>query len=125
MFSKNKLTYPSPLKYNILDISIDIRIRSLYNVCIMSSVLLTVKTDRDTKAKLKSFAEELGVTSSALVNLVVKQALRDKRLVLTTELEPTPYLEKIMYEAEKDYKAGRNISGPFKTVDEMFVELEK
>jgi DNA-damage-inducible protein J len=76
----------------------------------MSSVLLTVKTDQDTKEKLKNFAAELGISSTAFVNMLVKQALRERRIVLSVDLEPTPYLEKVMREAEEDYKAGRNIS---------------
>ena len=76
----------------------------------MSSVLLTVKTDSATKQQLKSFATELGVSITAFVNMVVKQALRDRRVVLTTDLEPTPYLKKIMRKAEADYKAGKNIT---------------
>lgn len=82
----------------------------MYNVCIMSTTLLSIKTDEQTKQELKDFAAELGVTSTALVNMVVKQALRDRRLVLTTELEPTPYLEQIMREAEADYAADHNIT---------------
>lgn len=76
----------------------------------MNSVLLSIKTDATTKAQLKAFAAELGVSSTAFVNMVVKQALRDRRVVLSTELEPTPYLEKIMREAEADYKADREIT---------------
>ena len=76
----------------------------------MSNVLLTIKTDPDTKAQLKTFAAELGVSSTAFVNMVVKQALRDRRIVLSTTLEPTPYLEKIMREAEDDYKYDRDIT---------------
>lgn len=88
----------------------------------MNSVLLTVKTDVDTKTKLKSFAQELGVTSSALVNMVVKQALREKRLVLDTTLKPTPYLEKVTREAEDDYKNDRNITHT-KSSQEALVHL--
>ncbi len=76
----------------------------------MNSVLLSIKTDAQTKRGLKDFAAELGVSSTALVNLVVRQALRDRRVVLTTHLEPTPYLESIMREAEADYRADRNIT---------------
>ena len=76
----------------------------------MSSVLLTVKTDLVTKKQLKTFAAELGVSITAFVNMVVKQALRDRRVVLSTDLEPTPYLKKIMRKAEADYKAGKNIT---------------
>lgn len=76
----------------------------------MSSVLLSIKTDDQTKQDLKAFATELGVSSTALVNLVVKQALRDRRVVLSTALEPTPYLEDIMRKANTDYAADRNIT---------------
>ncbi len=76
----------------------------------MNSVLLSIKTDQQTKQALKDFAAELGISTTAFVNMVVKQALRDKRVVLTGSLEPTPYLEKIIKEAEADYKAGRNIT---------------
>lgn len=76
----------------------------------MSNVLLSIKTDEDTKRELKKFAAELGVSSTAFVNMVVKQALRDRRVVLGTNLQPTPYLEEIIKEAEADYKAGRNIT---------------
>lgn len=74
------------------------------------SVLLSIKTDEKTKQDLRAFAAELGVSSTAFVNMVIKQALRDRRLVLSTGLEPTPYLAEIMREAEADYKAGRNIT---------------
>ncbi len=56
----------------------------------MNNVLLSIKTDEQTKQELKNFASELGVSSTAFVNMVVKQALRDRRLVLSTDLEPTP-----------------------------------
>jgi addiction module RelB/DinJ family antitoxin len=91
----------------------------------MSTVLLSIKTDSDTKDELKSFAAELGVSTTAFVNLLVKQVLRDRRVVLSTALEPTPYLEKIMREVETDLKTGKNISPEFDSVDAMFEYLEK
>lgn len=75
----------------------------------MSSVLLTIKTDPDTKQQLKTFAAELGVSSTAFVNMVVKQALRERRVVLSINLEPTPYLEQLMRDADADHAANRNI----------------
>jgi len=76
----------------------------------MNNVLLSIKTDEKTKQELKDFASELGVSSTAFVNMVVRQALRDRRVVLSTSLEPTPYLEKIMRVADADYAANRNIT---------------
>ena len=76
----------------------------------MSNVLLSIKTDEKTKQDLQSFAAELGISSTAFVNMVVRQALRDRRIVLSADLEPTPYLEAIMTEAEADYAADRDIT---------------
>jgi antitoxin component of RelBE/YafQ-DinJ toxin-antitoxin module len=76
----------------------------------MSNTLLSIKTDEQTKSDLQAFAAELGISSTAFVNMVVRQALRDRRIVLSTELEPTPYLEKIMGDAEIDYKADKDIT---------------
>ncbi|HJQ08050.1 MAG TPA: hypothetical protein VJ836_01055 [Candidatus Saccharimonadales bacterium] len=76
----------------------------------MSNVLLSIKTDEKTKQELRDFAAELGVSSTAFVNMVIKQALRDRRVVLSTGLEPTPYLEDIMRTAEADYAADRDIT---------------
>lgn len=76
----------------------------------MNSVLLSIKTDKKTKQQLKDFAAELGVSSTAFVNMVIKQALRDRMVVLATDLQPTPYLKKLIQEAEADYAADRNIT---------------
>lgn len=85
-------------------------IRCAYNVCSMSTVLLSIKTDEPTKRGLQEFAAELGISSTAFVNLLIRQALRDRRIVLSTELEPTPYLEEIMRQADADYAADRDIT---------------
>src|SRR5690348_4024499 len=78
----------------------DTRIRYIYSVRIMSNVLLSIKTDEQTKRDLKAFASELGMTTTTLINVVIRQALRNRRVVLTTGLTPTPYLENIITEVE-------------------------
>ncbi len=76
----------------------------------MNNVLLSIKTDMQTKQDLKDFSTELGVTTTAFVNMVVRQALRDRRVTLSTGLVPTPYLEGLIRTADADYAAGRNIT---------------
>jgi antitoxin component of RelBE/YafQ-DinJ toxin-antitoxin module len=71
---------------------------------------LNVKIDVKTKQSLKDFAAELGVPVSSLVNGSIKQMLRERKVVFSTALSPTPYLEKVMREAEADLAAGRNIT---------------
>lgn len=91
----------------------------------MNNALLSIRTDKETKKEISEFASSVGLSVSAFATVVLKQAVRDRRVVLMPSLEPTPYLEKILKEAEADYKAGRNIVGPFETAEEMIVSLEE
>lgn len=72
----------------------------------MNNALLSIKTDDETKRALKEFAAELGTTSAGLANMLIKQALRDRSITLSTMLKPTPYLEEIMRESEAGYEKG-------------------
>lgn len=91
----------------------------------MNNVLLSIKTDKKTKQDLKDFAAELGVSSTAFVNMVIRQALRERRVVLSGNLKPTPYLEEVMRKADADYAAGRNITTvkDEKELDALFKNL--
>jgi antitoxin component of RelBE/YafQ-DinJ toxin-antitoxin module len=89
----------------------------------MSSVLLTVKTDAGTKKELKALAVEFGISITSLVNMLVKQTIRDRRITLSAALEPTPYLEKIMRKAEDDYKADRDITHTY-SAEEALAHLD-
>ena len=86
---------------------------------------LNVKIDAKTKQSLKEFAAEVGVPVSSLINGTIKQMLRDRKVVFSTALEPTPYLAKILKEAEADIATGQNLSPTFESVDDMFDHLEK
>ena len=91
----------------------------------MSSTLLSIRTNDQVKKKIANFAASLGLSTSAFATAVLLQAVREKKVVLTSPLEPTPYLEKIIEKADKDYKAGRNIVGPFNNPEDMIAALEK
>jgi antitoxin component of RelBE/YafQ-DinJ toxin-antitoxin module len=82
----------------------------IYNVIIMSDALLSIRTDNATKKEVTEFASSVGLSVSAFVTVILKQAVKEGRVVLTPNLEPTPYLEKLMKEALADYKAGKNIT---------------
>jgi antitoxin component of RelBE/YafQ-DinJ toxin-antitoxin module len=76
----------------------------------MNNVILNIKTDATTKQQLQKFAAELGIPVSVIMNAQIKQMLRDRKIVLSTELEPTPYLEKIMDQVESDLIANKNMT---------------
>lgn len=88
--------------------------------------LISVKTDPKVKEQAKKLASEMGLTLSALVTIQLKQAIRTQTVTLSTEsYTPTPYLEKILEKADKDIKAGRNLSPAFDTAEEAIAWLKK
>jgi antitoxin component of RelBE/YafQ-DinJ toxin-antitoxin module len=86
---------------------------------------LNVKIDSQVKRELKDFANEVGVPVSSLVNGTIRQMLRNRSVTFSTTLEPTPYLAKILREAEADIAEGKNLSPVFDDVDDMFAHLKK
>jgi antitoxin component of RelBE/YafQ-DinJ toxin-antitoxin module len=75
----------------------------------MNTATLNIKTDPDTKEQLKAFAAQVGLPVSALLNAQIKQMLRNGKVEFSTKLEPTPYLETIIKEAQADHKASKNV----------------
>jgi antitoxin component of RelBE/YafQ-DinJ toxin-antitoxin module len=69
---------------------------------------MNIRLDVQTRRELKKFADKVGIPASSLVNASIREMLRKQEITLST-LEPTPYLEKIINEAEADYAAGKNI----------------
>lgn len=90
-----------------------------------NTAALTIRTDPRTKKAIADFADSVGMSTSAFATVVLLQAVRDRQVVLTPLLEPTPYLESVMRKADADIKAGRNVSKAYDDVDEFFSDLEK
>ena len=74
------------------------------------TITMNIRMDEDTRKRLKEFAGQVGIPATSLVNASIKQMLRSQQVTFNTSLEPTPYLEKLLKEAEADYKADRNIT---------------
>lgn len=72
----------------------------------MNSALLSIRTDDKTKKEVTDFAASVGLSLSAFVTVVLKQAVREGRVVLS----PTPELAQTMLQARADRKAGRNVT---------------
>jgi addiction module RelB/DinJ family antitoxin len=72
----------------------------------MNTTALTIRTDAQTKREVTKFADSLGLSVSALVTVLLKQAVREGQIVLS----PTPYLQNIIRESEADYAADKHIT---------------
>ncbi len=85
--------------------------------------ILNFKTDKKLKADAKKVAVELGVPLSTVMNAFLKQFVRDKEITFSAnQYRPTPYLARLIDEAQKEYDAGET-SGPFDTVDDLMKHL--
>ena len=90
-----------------------------------NTAALTIRTDPKTKKVIADFASSVGLSTSAFATAILLQAVREQQVLLTPALEPTPYLKKIMRQADADIKAGKNISKAYSNVDDFFSDLDK
>jgi antitoxin component of RelBE/YafQ-DinJ toxin-antitoxin module len=57
----------------------------------MNTTTIHIKTDVKTRDEARKVAEDFGFSLTSLVNALLKQIARSKRLTLSIEEEPTPY----------------------------------
>jgi len=86
--------------------------------------MVSIKLDPRIKKEAQQAAEDLGLTLSAVVNAQLHEFARVKELHVGGALRPTPYLERVLLEAEKDIASGR-VSGPFKSIAAFKKHLSK
>lgn len=86
--------------------------------------LINIKTDREVKISAQKLAKELGLSLSAVVNAYLKQFVRSQAVDFSVAPQMTPKLEKLLDQVEYDLARGKNISGPFDSVDEFVKSLK-
>ena len=83
--------------------------------------MVHVRVSKKLKDEAMKVSRDLGLSLS----LVTEQAFRDlvasKRLIVEKPLVPTPYLEKILEEVDRDVRENnkKKFSGPFTTATEV------
>jgi len=95
------------------------------NTQISTKTVLNIKIDKKIKEEAQKLAKSLGLNLSQIANASYKQFIRSREFTFTEGYTMTPYLEKVIEEAERDYKAGKNISPAFVSVDEAMEWLNK
>jgi hypothetical protein len=66
----------------------------------------------------------LGLSLSAVINAYLKQFVRSQAVDFSVAPQMTPKLEKLLDQVEYDLARGKNISGPFDSVDEFVKSLK-
>jgi len=76
----------------------------------MTTTTIHIKTEITTRDDAKKVAEEFGFTLTSLVNALLRQIARTRRLALNLEENPNHYMIDSLKQSEADVKAGRVIS---------------
>lgn len=89
----------------------------------MNTTTIHIKTDVKTRDEAKKVAEDFGFSLTSLVNAMLRQIARTKRLNLSLDENPTPYMIEALRQSEEYVKAGRVIT--FKTGKDALDYLKK
>lgn len=92
----------------------------LYFVC-MNTTTLNLRIDAKLKKEASKLAESLGLSLSTMIKSLLRKVVREKKVEI--ELEPTPYLEKILRESEKERAEGY-VSPPFGSAADAIAWLD-
>jgi addiction module RelB/DinJ family antitoxin len=71
----------------------------------MQVTTIHIKTDTKTRDEAKKVAEDFGFTLTSLVNAMLRQIARTKRLTLSMDETPNQYMIEGLRESEEDVKA--------------------
>lgn len=88
----------------------------------MNTNVIVIKTPAQTKAQAKEIANEFGLSLSGLINMLLKQVIRDKGIKLHIDEKPTQYLLEALKQSDEDIKAGKVTS--FKSTKDMLDYLD-
>ncbi len=91
----------------------------------MDTAVINIRVDPNVKTQFQKVADELGLGVSSLLNALMRQVIRTKRVELEVRPEiPNAYMIKMLKESEEDIKNGR-VSPSFDNADEAVAWLEK
>jgi len=81
--------------------------------------VLNIKIDKKLKEQAQKVAKEMGLPLGTVVNHYVRRFVDEKRVTFLVPEIPNKKTAAILRQASKDYRAGKNIVGPFSTGEEM------
>ena len=85
---------------------------------------MLIKTDKALKMKAQKLAKDMGLPLGTLVNNYLKTFITLRQATFTAPM-PNKKTRAIIDAARRDIKAGKNLSGPFRTVEEAIAFLKK
>lgn len=83
-----------------------------------TKTVLNIKTDAKLKKRAQSVARDLGLPLGTVINRYLQEFVVEQRVVFERPEIPNAKTAKILRQAERDIKAGKNLIS-FKTAKEM------
>lgn len=88
-----------------------------------TKTVFNLKIDKTTKQEAAKLADKMGLSLGAVVNSFLRNYIQTQELHITAAPRMTPYLEGVIAKARQDWALQRNISGPFKTKEQILKHL--
>jgi len=85
----------------------------------MAKILINIRADKEVKEKAQKVARDLGMPLSTVINAYLHQFIRTKEVHFSLEGELKPSVKKRLDRLTKEAKEGKNLSGPFSTIEKM------
>ena len=87
--------------------------------------MLNIKIDTVLKNKARATADKIGVPLSMIVNQSLKNFIAEERITFEepSVFVPNKKTARILKQALKDIKEGKNLIGPFRSGEEMLKSL--
>lgn len=86
----------------------------------MSSAVINVRTDSETKKNAESLFRDFGLSMTSAINIFLRQVIREKRIPFEIGYE-TP--NELTAQVLKDSEEGKNLSKTFDSIPEMMKSL--
>lgn len=90
----------------------------------MNTAVINIKTDPKLKMQAHKVAKQMGLPLGTILNHYLRRLVDQKQVTFYVPETPNKKTEALLKRASRDYKAGRNIVGPFKTAAEMDAYLD-
>ena len=94
----------------------------------MNTTVINIKTDKNLKKDAQRLAKNFGLPLSTVVNTYLREFVREKRIIFSEPPVPNAKTRKILDQALKDIKEGKNLVGPFESpgaMDKFLDSLKK
>lgn len=85
---------------------------------------ITIKTNSKLRTEAKKLADKLGITLTAIVNASLRQFVQERKFTVSEYEMPTKEKIAFLESISKEMDKGKNISGAFTDMDDLFNHLK-